>query len=46
MFKNPGVDLEHAVLALVILVVSGTLAGIVPAQRAISVSPVDALRAE
>ncbi len=46
MFKNPGVDLEHAVLALVILVVSGTLAGIVPAQRAISVSPVDALRSE
>ena len=46
MFKNPGVDLEHAVLALAILVISGTLAGIIPAQRAISVSPVDALRAE
>ena len=46
MFKNPGVDLSHAVLALAILVVSGTLAGIIPAQRAISVSPVDALRAE
>ena len=46
MFKNPGVDLEHAVLALVVLVISGTLAGIIPAQRAVSVSPVDALRAE
>ncbi|MCP3957470.1 MAG: ABC transporter permease [bacterium] len=46
MFKNPGVDLEHAVLALVVLVISGTLAGLVPAQRAVSVSPVDALRAE
>ncbi len=46
MFKNPGVDLSHAVLALSILVVSGTLAGIIPAQRAVMVSPVDALRAE
>ncbi len=46
MFKNPGIDLQHAVLALVILIVSGTLAGIVPAQRAIRISPVDALRAE
>ncbi len=45
MFRNPGVDLEHAALALLILVISGTLAGVIPAQRAISISPVDALRA-
>ena len=46
MFKDPGVDLGSAGLALGILVLSGTLAGIIPAQRAVSIRPVDALRAE
>ena len=46
MFNNPGVDLTSAMQALVILVVAGTLAGIIPARRAVSISPVDALRAD
>jgi len=46
MFKNPGVDLASAMQALVILVIAGTLAGIIPARRAVSISPVDALRAD
>lgn len=46
MFKNPGVDLKDAFQALTILVVSGTLAGLVPAQRAVAISPVEALRSE
>ena len=29
-----------------ILVIAGTLAGIIPARRAVSISPVDALRAD
>jgi len=46
MFKNPEVDFNTAIIALVILIVAGALAGIIPANRAISIKPVDALRAE
>ena len=46
MFQNPGVDLADALRALAILVVSGTLAGLIPAQRAVAISPVQALRAD
>lgn len=45
-FLNPGVDLSIALTALAVLVISGILAGFIPAQRAISIKPVDALRAE
>lgn len=46
MFMNPSVSLEVVVIALVILVVSGLLAGFIPAQSAIKVKPIDALRTE
>lgn len=46
MFQHPGVDLAIAFKALSILVVSGMFAGIIPAQRAIAIKPVDALRAD
>jgi putative ABC transport system permease protein len=46
MFTNPYVSLDTAVQALVILVISGIMAGLMPAQRAVSVSPVQALRVE
>lgn len=46
MFQNPGVDLADALKALAILVVSGALAGLIPARRAVAISPVQALRAE
>lgn len=45
-FKDPEVDLNVAVLALVILIVSGAIAGLIPAKRAISIKPIDALRSE
>ncbi len=45
-FKNPGVDLNIAIIALTVLVVSGIFAGLIPAQRALSIKPVEALRAE
>ncbi|HZE88492.1 MAG TPA: ABC transporter permease, partial [Verrucomicrobiae bacterium] len=45
MFRNPEVDLATALQTLAILVVSGILAGIFPARRAVSASPVEALRA-
>lgn len=46
MFANPSVDLRVVFIALLILVASGLLAGFIPAQTAINVKPVDALRAE
>ena len=44
MFKNPEVPFESAVITLAILVVSGILAGLIPARRAIKISTVEALR--
>jgi putative ABC transport system permease protein len=46
MFINPSVDLGVVFIALLILVGSGLLAGFIPAQTAINVKPVDALRTE
>jgi putative ABC transport system permease protein len=46
MFANPSVDLGVVFIALLILICSGLLAGFIPAQTAINVKPVDALRAE
>ncbi|WP_395050858.1 ABC transporter permease [Flavobacterium sp.] len=46
MFANPSVDLPVVFFALIILVGSGLLAGLIPAQTAIKVKPVDALRTE
>ena len=46
MFRNPGVDLHVAIIALTILIVAGALAGFIPAKRAIAISPVEALRNE
>ncbi len=46
MFLNPSVNLGVVVIALLILVVSGLLAGLIPAQNAIKIKPVDALRTE
>lgn len=46
MFANPTVDVYVVFVALVILVGSGLLAGLIPAQTAINIKPVDALRTE
>lgn len=46
MFRNPEVDFNVAMKALMILVIAGALAGFMPARRAVSVSTVDALRSE
>ncbi|MDQ3049059.1 MAG: FtsX-like permease family protein, partial [Bacteroidota bacterium] len=46
MFKNPTVDISVAIKSLSVLIVSGALAGFIPASRAVSVMPVEALRAE
>jgi putative ABC transport system permease protein len=46
MFANPSVSVGVVMGALFILIVSGLLAGFIPAQSAIKVRPIDALRAE
>jgi len=46
MFLHPGIDFQVAVTALTILIVSGALAGFIPARRAVSIKPIDALRYE
>lgn len=45
-FANPSVDITVIFIALAILIVSGLLAGFIPASRAIQMKPIDALRIE
>jgi len=45
-FKDPQVDFNMAISSLVILIVAGAFAGLIPAMRAIKVRPIDALRYE
>ena len=44
MFQNPGVTFAAALQALLVLVISGVLAGFAPARRAVSITPMAALR--
>ncbi len=46
MFLNPEVDFHKAMTALIVLVVAGMIAGFIPAKRAVSIKPIDALRDE
>jgi putative ABC transport system permease protein len=46
MFNHPEVDFNKAVSALIVLIVSGALAGLIPARRATQIKPIDALRDE
>ena len=43
-FANPSVSMSVVFTALIILVVSGLLAGLIPANSATKMKPVDALR--
>jgi putative ABC transport system permease protein len=45
-FHDPTIDLTVALAATGILVVSGCIAGMMPAHHAAGISPVEALRAE
>jgi putative ABC transport system permease protein len=46
MFSNPTVDLTIALKALTALIVSGAFAGLIPARKAVTIKPVEALRTE
>jgi putative ABC transport system permease protein len=43
-FRNPEVDLSTVVIAVIILIVSGVLAGLIPALQAAKVNPVVAMK--
>ncbi|PUA27796.1 MAG: ABC transporter permease [Cellvibrio sp. 79] len=45
-FKNPEIDFQVAITAIVLLIVVGALAGLVPALRAAKIMPIEAMRAE
>ena len=46
MFVNPSVSIFTIGIALLILVICGLLAGLIPAQTAIKIKPIEALRTE
>ena len=46
MFSDPTVDLNIAIQATLTLIIAGTLAGFFPAKKAVSISPIEALRAD
>jgi len=45
-FSHPQVDFRTAVVALVVLVIAGVLASVMPAARAAAVNPIVALQDE
>jgi putative ABC transport system permease protein len=46
IFRNPEVELGTAIIATMVLVIAGTLAGLFPAMKAASIRPIEALREE
>jgi len=44
--RHPEINFNVAISCLAILVISGILAGLIPAKKAVSIKPIDALRAE
>ena len=45
-FSNPEVEFRVAIAAIVVLVVTGAFAGLIPARKAATINPIEALRSE
>ena len=45
-FQHPEISLQIAVVAMVVLIIAGLLAGLVPAKKALQIKAIDALRDE
>lgn len=45
-FKNPEINFQAAITSVVLLVIIGAVAGLVPALRAAKIMPIEAMRAE
>ena len=46
MFVNPTVGLDVCIEATLVMIIAGTLAGLIPARKAARIRPIEALRAE
>jgi putative ABC transport system permease protein len=46
MFHNPEISLKVAFSSLIILIIAGIVAGIIPARKAVLMKPIDAIRSE
>ncbi len=46
MFKNPTVELSYVFVSTIILIISGVIAGYMPARRAVRIKPIEAMREE
>ncbi len=46
MFSNPMIDFDKAIIALIILIISGIFAGFIPAKKAVSIKPIEQLHDE
>jgi len=44
VFKDPTVEMSYMFLATVILIISGVIAGYIPARRAVKIKPIEAMR--
>jgi putative ABC transport system permease protein len=45
-FKNPEIDFQMAITAMILLVIAGAIAGLIPAARAAKIMPIEAMRAD
>jgi len=46
VFKNPTVNLTYVYISTLILIISGIIAGYMPARKAVKVKPIEAMRDE
>lgn len=46
MFYNPTVGLDVCISATLVMILAGTIAGLIPARKAAAIRPIEALRAE
>ncbi|MFV0391754.1 MAG: ABC transporter permease [Paludibacteraceae bacterium] len=46
IFKNPTVQLSYVVFSTIVLIISGIIAGYMPARRATRIKPIEAMREE
>ena len=46
VFQNPTVEVGYAVFATIVLIISGVIAGYIPARKAVKIQPIEAMRQE